>query len=246
MQSGKKDSLLLRDKSGLAILFLMPSFLIILMSLLQEVGWGSFVKESKIPILFVDNDRDSLSLNIRKGLNESNYFTLIDSLDSAPLTMESAREAVKRGKYTIGIVIPRGITGSVRSNVRIMVAKTLAGFGLIDPVMIKDIPFKNIDTVTIFFDPTIKPSFKNTVLSSIREYNYRNETEMVFRTFNQEIAKQFPMYKPPEITYNKGVEFKEVFPSDRVIEKTPNTVQHNVPAWTIFSMFFIVIPLPAA
>jgi ABC-2 type transport system permease protein len=127
-----------------------------------------------------------------------------------------------------------------------MVAKTLAGFGLINPMMIKDISFKGVDTVTIFFDPTIKSSFKNAVLSSIREYNYRNETEMVFRTFNQEMAKQFPLYKPPEISYNKGVEFKEVFPSDRVIEKTPNTVQHNVPAWTIFSMFFIVIPLTSS
>jgi len=193
----KEGLLLIRDKAGLAILFLMPSFLIILMSLLQEVGWGSYVKESKVPILFVDNDRDSLSLKIRKGLNDSQFFTIIDSLGSAPLTKESAREAVKRGKYLIGIVIPKGITRSVRTNVRIMVAKTLAGFGLINPVMIKDIPFNAVDTVTIFFDPTIKPSFKNAVLSSIREYNYRNENEMVFRTFNQEMSKQFPMFKPP-------------------------------------------------
>ncbi len=242
----KEGLLLIRDKAGLAILFLMPSFLIILMSLLQEVGWGSYVKESKVPILFVDNDRDSLSLKIRKGLNDSQFFTIIDSLGSAPLTKESAREAVKRGKYLIGIVIPKGITRSVRTNVRIMVAKTLAGFGLINPVMIKDIPFNAVDTVTIFFDPTIKPSFKNAVLSSIREYNYRNENEMVFRTFNQEMSKQFPMFKPPEINYNKGMEFKEVFPSERTIEKTPNTVQHNVPAWTIFSMFFIVIPLTSS
>lgn len=242
----KEGLLLVRDKAGLAILFLMPTFLIILMSLLQEVGWGTLVKESKVPVLFVDNDHDSLSMKIRKGLNDSNFFTLIDSLDSKPLTIESTREAVKKGKYIIGIVIPHGITASVRSNVRIMVAKTLAGFGLMNPMLLKDIPLKGVDTVTIFFDPTIRASFKNAVLSSIRENNYRNETEMVFRTFNQEIAKQFPMYKPPAVSYDKGVEFKEVFPGYRVVEKTPNTVQHNVPAWTIFSMFFIVIPLTSS
>lgn len=242
----KEWLLLLRDRAGLAILFLMPTFLIILMSLLQEVGWGSFVKESKVPVLFLDSDHDSLSLKIRKGLGDSQFFTLIDSLDSSPLTNKSIREAVRKGKYLIGIEIPHGLTGSVRDNVRIMVAKTLAGFGLINPLMVKAIPFKGIDTVTIFFDPTIKPSFKNAVLSSIREYNYRNETEMVFRTFNQEIAKQFPMYKPPDVPVNKGVEFKEVYPSYRAVEKTPNTVQHNVPAWTIFSMFFIVIPLTSS
>jgi ABC-2 type transport system permease protein len=242
----KEGLLLIRDKTGLAILFLMPMFLIILMSLIQEVGWGTLVKESKVPILFVDNDHDSLSMKIRNGLKDSNFFTLIDSLDSAPLTMESAKEAVKNGKYIIGVVIPGGISSSVRANVRIMVAKTLAGFGLLNASLVKDIPFKGVDTVTIFFDPTIKPSFKNAVLSSIRENNYRNETEMVFRTFNREMAKQFPMYTPPEVTYNKGVEFKAVYPGYQVVEKTPNTTQHNVPAWTIFSMFFIVIPLTSS
>jgi len=242
----KEGLMLIRDKTGLAILFLMPMFLIILMSLIQEVGWGTLVKESKVPVLFVDNDHDSLSMKIRKGLNDSNFFIPVDSLDSTPLTMESAREAVKQGKYVIGVVIPGGITAAVRANVRIMVAKTLAGFGLMNNMLVKDIPFKSVDTVTIFFDPTIKSSFKNAVLSSIRENNYRNETEMVFRTFNQEMAKQFPMYKPPDVNYRQGVEFKAVYPGYQVVEKTPNTTQHNVPAWTIFSMFFIVIPLTSS
>jgi ABC-2 type transport system permease protein len=242
----KEGLLLIRDRTGLAILFLMPMFLIILMSLIQEAGWGTLVKEAKVPVLFVDNDHDSLGMKIRTGLTGSNFFTLTDSLDGAPVTMESAREAVKQGKFIIGIVIPSGITASVRTNVRIMVAKTLAGFGLMNAMMVKDIPFRGVDTVTIFFDPTIKSSFKNAVLSSVRENNYRNETEMVFRTFNQEMAKQFPMYKPPEIAYRQGVEFKAVYPGYQVVEKTPNTTQHNVPAWTIFSMFFIVIPLTSS
>jgi ABC-2 type transport system permease protein len=242
----KEGLLLVRDKAGLAILFLMPMFLIILMSLLQEVGWGNMMKESRVPVLFVDNDHDSLSMKIRHGLNDSNFFIAVDSLDAAPLTMESAREAVKQGKYTIGIVIPKGITGTVRTNVRIMVAKTLAGFGIMNAMLVRDIPFKGVDTVTIFFDPAIKSSFKNAVLSSIRENNYRNESEMVFRTFNQEMAKQFPMYKPPDVNYRQGVEFKAVYPGYKAVEKIPNTTQHNVPAWTIFSMFFIVIPLTSS
>src|ERR1039457_5835805 len=152
----KEGLLLIRDKAGLAILFLMPMFLIVLFRSLQEVGWGSIMKESRVPVLFVDNDHDSLSIKIRKGLNDSNFFIVVDSLDSAPLTKESAREAVKQGKYVIGIMIPRGITADVRTNVRIMVAKTMAGFGLMNAKLVKDIPFKGVDTVTIFFDPTIK------------------------------------------------------------------------------------------
>jgi ABC-2 type transport system permease protein len=242
----KETLLLLRDRAGIAILFLMPMFLVILMSLLQELGWNTFVKEPKVNVVFVDNDRDTLGIKIRDGLIKSNYFTIIDTLDGRPVTQGMASEAVKKGDYLIAIVIPKGVTKSIRTNVRIMVAKTLAGFGLFNPGMIRDIPFTGVDTVTLFFDPTIRSSFKNSIVSSIKEYNYKIETEMVFRTFNQEIARQFPAFKPPPINYKEAVEFREVFPTYKPKESTPNTVQHNVPAWTIFAMFFIVIPLTSS
>ncbi|MCX6250647.1 MAG: ABC transporter permease [Bacteroidetes bacterium] len=242
----KELLLLLRDRAGLAVLFIMPMALIILMSLFQEIGWGTVVMESRIKILFVNNDRDTLGMNIEKGLRSSSYFMLIDSIKSKRVTKESAREAVKNGDYLIAIVIPDGVTRSIRTNVRIMVTNTLAGFGLYKQQMVGNLSLKRNDTITILFDPTIKSSFKSAVVSSIREYNYRIENEMMFSIFNQEIARQFPMYKPPKIDYKEAMTFKEEFPSFRQVEKMPNTVQHNVPAWTIFAMFFIVIPLTSS
>jgi ABC-2 type transport system permease protein len=124
-----------------------------------------------------------------------------------------------------------------------MVAKTLAGFGVMSMKLVNEIPFNNSDTISIYFDPAVRPTFRNTVVSSIKEKNYRIETEMIFRTFNVEIAKQFPSFIPPRIDYKEALEFKEIYPSNKKEEIIPNTVQHNVPAWTVFAMFFIIIPL---
>ena len=66
---------------------------------------------------------------------------------------------------------------------------------------------------------------------------------MVFRSFNAEMSKQFPAYKPADIEFKEPLEFKEVFPNYKEQEEIPTTVQHNVPAWAIFAMFFIIIPL---
>jgi ABC-2 type transport system permease protein len=66
---------------------------------------------------------------------------------------------------------------------------------------------------------------------------------MVFGAFNIEMSKQFPAYKPANIEYKESLQFKEVYPNYKEQEEIPTTVQHNVPAWAIFAMFFIIIPL---
>jgi len=239
----KKESLiLLRDKAGLILLFLMPMVLIVIMSLLQEVGYSSVTRESRLKVLFLNLDQDSLGLNIEKGLRNSNFFELVDSIDSHPVTESMIKNSVRDGDYIIGIIIPKGVTKSIRTNVRIMVAKTLAGFGFYNRTLIGQMPMRDADTITIYFDPTVKKTFKNTVVSSIKEHNHKVEAEMVFLAFNREMAAFFPNFAPPEIKYKEVVQFKEVFPSYRAIEEIPNTAQHNVPAWAVFAMFFIIIP----
>jgi ABC-2 type transport system permease protein len=239
----KESLILLRDKAGLAMLFIMPMALIIISSLMQEFGWSAMQKEPVIRILYVNNDRDSLGYNIEKGLQNSGSFEIIDSLNNLPLTEASARAAVAKGDYLIAIVIPEGTTRIIRSNVRVMVAKTLSGFGMGNPLLMNLNLRKDSVNISIFFDATVRSSFKNALISSIKANNYRTETEMIFRSFNREIAQQFPMYNPPEVSFHEALQFKESYPSLKAKEILPNTVQHNVPAWTIFAMFFIVIPL---
>jgi ABC-2 type transport system permease protein len=240
----RKEYLLLsRDIAGIIVLFAMPMVLIVIMSLMQEVGWNAIAKEPKVNVLFVDNDLDSIGINMGKGLRNSGYFNISDSVYGRPATIASARAAVKKGDYLIAIVVPKGVTKTLRANVRVSVAKTLAGFGLINPRLVSNLAQRAADTITLFFDPTIRKAFKNAVVSSIKEFNYRSETGMIFRSFNQEISKQFPDFQPPEIEYRESLEFREVFPNYKEEEEVPTTVQHNVPAWAIFAMFFIIIPL---
>jgi ABC-2 type transport system permease protein len=239
----KETLLLIRDKSGLAMLFIMPVVLIVISSLMQEFGWSSLTKDPSVQVLFVDNDQDSLGMKIKTGFKGSESFEVIDSLNHKPITSATAKNAVKKGDYLIAIVVPKGATAAMRANVRLSVAKTLAGFGIGNPRLLDGIVFRDSVDVTIYFDPTVKKTFKNALISSVRENYYKFQTDWVFRTFNQEIALQMPMYHPPKEAFNDLLRFKEVFPSYREVEALPNATQHNVPAWTIFAMFFIVIPL---
>ncbi|MFZ4562091.1 MAG: ABC transporter permease [Bacteroidales bacterium] len=239
----KEMLLLLRDKSGLAMLFIMPIVLIVISSLMQEFGWSSLTKDPSVQVLFVNNDQDSLGIKIKNGFKGSDSFEVIDRLNNKPLTAETAKNAVKKGEYLIAIVVPKEATSTMRANVRLTVAKTLAGFGIGNADLLNAIVLRDSVNVTIYFDPTVKKTFKNAVISSVRENYYRIQTDWVFKTFNQEIAAQMPLYKPPKEAFNEILQFREEFPSYREVEIIPNATQHNVPAWTIFAMFFIVIPL---
>ncbi|MFZ4520448.1 MAG: ABC transporter permease [Bacteroidales bacterium] len=244
LSSCRKELLLLiRDKSGLAMLFIMPVVLIVISSLMQEFGWSSLTKDPSVQVLFVNNDLDSLGMKIKNGFKGSSSFEVIDSLNHKPLTEASAKNAVRKGEYLIAIVVPKGATKTMRANVRLTVAKTLAGFGLGNPMLMNSIIFRDSVNVTIYFDPTVKKTFKNALISSVRENYYKIQTEWVFSTFNQEIAIQMPMFRPPNETFHEVLKFREEFPTYREVELIPNATQHNVPAWTIFAMFFIVIPL---
>jgi ABC-2 type transport system permease protein len=238
----KESLLLIRDKAGLAILFLMPMVLIIIISLLQDFGWNSLLSEPKIQVVLVDNDKDTLGLSIQKGLEKSGTFEVVRFIDSVPVTEEALKKYVSSGKYQMGIVIPENATRTIRQNVKVLVTKTLAGFGMINPLVVQLMPPADTITVQIYFDPAVKKAFRQAVMASVREYDLKIQSKMVFQTFNEEFSRLMPFYKPEPIEYLDAVSYESISPGNNTVEEIPNTVQHNVPAWTIFAMFFIVIP----
>src|SRR5690606_5404256 len=120
----KEALLLIRDIGGLAILFIMPLVLVVTVTLIQDSTFRS-INDTKIPILWVDRDKDMVSRNIYEGLEESNAFTIIDKASE-----EEARELVFNGKYQLAIVIPPNLTAELEQKVNRNVEDLLSKFGL--------------------------------------------------------------------------------------------------------------------
>jgi ABC-2 type transport system permease protein len=239
----KKETLILvRDKIGLSIVFIMPMILIIVMTLVQESAFKT-LNEKGIPIILVNDDQDTLGLTIYRGLKNSTFCHLHDSIDGKPATSITAKEAVAKGQFLIGIVIPKGATQAIRDNVSNLVNETLVP----DTIETDENQVKS-DSVNIIFyiDPVAKKSFITSITSYMHEFIAIVKTQIMFQTFSLQIADLIPNnFKKPKNTYDKSqiINYKEVFASNLTGEIVPNAVQHNVPAWTIFAMFFIVIPI---
>jgi ABC-2 type transport system permease protein len=234
----KELLLLLRDKVGLSVLFIMPVALIIVMTLIQDSAFKT-INEKGIPIVFVNNDHDSLGNMIQQGLLHNELCYISDSIDGKPASSEMAQKAVSEGKFLIGIIIPKGATEAIRKNVSALVNETLNGAD-------SSLAVSDSVEITILIDPVAKKSFLNAVTSNLREFISEVKTKIMFQTFSEQVAEVIPdKENAPKNSYQKSqiIQYKEIYASTATEKIVPNAVQHNVPAWTIFAMFFIAIPL---
>ena len=238
----KEFLLLKRDFGGLIILFVMPLVLIITITLIQDSTFRT-VTESKIPVVLIDNDKGEISKSVIENLNKSGQFEIVSSLDGKNLTENSAKEAVFKGKFQLAIIIPENLSKDLQLKVNQNVDKIISNFGIGD---LSEEPKKDLlpqiinkKEVRLYFDPATQATFKSNVKSSIDKMISQIETKSIYATFQEQLGEG----EEPIFEQESFIIFKEIVPTVDNKEVLPNSVQHNVPAWTLFAIFFIIVPL---
>jgi ABC-2 type transport system permease protein len=234
----KEILLLKRDFGGLVILFVMPLVLIITITLIQDSTFKSVV-ESKIPIILVDNDADEISKIIQENLSQSGSFEIITTTNAKAISEEEAKQAVFKGKFQLAIVIPENLTKDLQSKVNQNVQKIVSEFGIADTTSaLQNANIENKE-IKLYFDPATQLSFKNGVKNAIDRMISQIETKSIYASFQEQLGEG----EGAIFEQTSFITFKEIIPTVNNQEIIPNSAQHNVPAWALFAIFFIVVPL---
>jgi len=235
-----KDYLVVvRDRAALVMLFLLPMSLVLIMTNLQHKSFNA-INEKGIRLIALNLDADSLGNAIIHEIDNSGFFdlTLADGPES--LTEEELKQAVASGKFQIGLVIPEGATETIRRRVTDNVRR----FFLRDSTATRA---EDTVAVRVFIDPVTKNSLLSSLQGSIREFTGKIETRIMLNELTHAINSRL-MFPVPNLNTMKQevVTYREQYVArgDRIV--IPNAVQHNVPAWTLFAMFFIVIPFASS
>ncbi len=236
MATYKEFLLLKRDFGGLIILFLMPLILVITITIIQE-STAQQIFNSKLKVLLIDNDKNDLSKSIVDNLRQNKLLKVIDKIDGNPIDEKEANDRVLQGEYKLAIVIPEGLTKNLNTKVSQNVSEILDQFELNED---KQAVKKEVGTqqIKLYFDPTLPISFKNGIKSSIDKMVSQIETQSIYKAFKEELEIEEDVFSDAEF-----VSFLEINPQKNNVEIKPSSVQHNVPAWTLFAMFFIIVPL---
>jgi len=243
-----KDLLLLwRDRAGLLILFLMPALLVVIITLVQNNVY-KLMGETSARVLLVDQDPGGLlGREIESGMHG---VILTRELDGRPVTADEARNLVSRGTFQAGIVIPPGAGREMTELATAEVRASLTG---------SSAPGGPRPELSIYFDPTVMGVFRSGIENSLTMIVRSLEIKARIKAFGELL----PGYLERELKKQAGefADYVSVPPlkidlktaplltiAGRALSRSglpvvPTPVQHNVPAWALFGMFFIVVPM---
>lgn len=295
----KKDLLLLwRDKAGLALLFLMPAILVLVISLVHDTALQA-TQNPSLALLFINNDKAGLLSNkIEKSLSNSECFKMYTQIDGKTPTLAEAQRAISKGDFEFCIILPEGMSqefNNLAQKLLLDLIPVSASMGSnytvawpAQDLNKPDVPSyldtslatlrkKALTDIRVILDPAIPKIFRETILNVVSRTVIMTEMEMMLGSLPSIISQArgtginqpwFPetgsassdlgmekrgldqnndhgQKRPEEISQYDGflVKIKEDFTAHQENNLRPTSTQQNVPAWTMFAMFFIVIPL---
>ncbi|HCC50640.1 MAG TPA: hypothetical protein DEQ30_00155 [Porphyromonadaceae bacterium] len=254
-----KDFLLLiRDFWGVVLLFLMPWALVLMMTYLQDSTFRS-VNETRIPLYLLNSDRDSLGNMVTRQLQESRIFDVSTGADGSSFSPDEVEEAVSRGEYLIAVIIPENATARLRENVRREIARAFNGDEDMDSddTSEEDSPNDSIKNsvlesgrgagypleIKLLVDPTAKQSFRISLIRAMRENALMVQNKLLLNEITQQVNRIVPFPIDLNIDTADMIVISESYAQSEKAKIIPNSTQHNVPAWSMFAVFFIVISL---
>jgi ABC-2 type transport system permease protein len=233
----KDIRILLRDKVGISLMFIMPIILVVVVTSIQNSTF-QLVNKNKLSIIINNSDTGQASKQLIKAIDKIGMFKA--SQVSGDKTEQQIAEAMHQHDAMLGVIIPSNFSAKVAAKSKSVAGKALKSFGL------EGDPVKNVgdvDPLTVYYNPILQDNIRLSVQGALRSALQLVESRETLRSLYFSInEKQLPESLENEMLNNKTA-INEIPVIKDGTRTTPNATQHNVPAWTIFAMFFIIMSL---
>ncbi|MCB9251768.1 MAG: ABC transporter permease [Flavobacteriales bacterium] len=233
----KEFLLLVKDKVGIALLFVMPIILVITITAIQNNTF-KMVNENTTRLLICNRDSGQLS---SKLLHTMDSLKLFQSYFISPATsLENLNDSMKLHDAMITLLIPERFSVSLQRNIDRKVAGSLEGFGIQNQVT-KSEHLERTEIKT-YYHPVLQESYRISMLGTFNSLVAMTENQLMVENIYKAINGEQKTTKPVDLS-ERGIVVQEGVAGYTDKNSVPNATQHNVPAWTIFAMFFMVVSL---
>jgi ABC-2 type transport system permease protein len=234
----KDVKILVRDRVGLTLMFAMPILLALVITGLQESTF-ELVNDNKIPLLIYNKDTGTASKQLIQALEKSGRFNL--QTIAGNLTVQEIGSRMNTVNALVAIVIPNNFSEKIKTKANDVSAKALNDFGVKEKV--KQLTNNNLYAITFYYHPVLQTAYRQSIQGGLRTALQLVESKQILQTLYFSLnEKPLPKSLEEEIVTNQ-IRIDEIPVSKDGSRKIPNATQHNIPAWTIFAMFFVVTSL---
>ncbi len=235
----RKDlRILLRDKVGLLLMFLMPVILAVVITAIQNSTF-ELVNDNKIPLIVVNRDTGEAGRQLLESIHSAGIFSVLHTPEIS--ASDNLADAMKAHDALVAIIVPADFTSKIKMKAKIISAKALKSVGLeTDSLSEKS---QHVESLKMLYHPVMQESFRQSIQGALKSAVSIVESKQILNSLYLRLNDEpMPSALEKEILENTtGVEQMAV--SRDGSRNVPNATQHNIPAWTIFAMFFVVISL---
>ncbi|HTI07832.1 MAG TPA: ABC transporter permease [Puia sp.] len=235
----KDVRILYRDKVGLTFMFAMPIILVLVITSIQNSTFN-LVNKNKVSLIICNKDTGAVSNQLIQTIDQIGMFRLLqvsgDQSEKAITDRMHAKDAL------LAIVIPPDFSFQLNAKAKKVAGQALNSFGLEGDTLHTKVA-GSVDPLSLYYHPILQESFRQSIQGAIYSALQLVESKQVLKSLYFAInEKQLPDSLEKELLNNRiGITEIPVLRDGSGI--VPNASQHNVPAWTIFAMFFVVISL---
>ena len=254
----KEWRLLSRDRAGLLMLFLMPALLVIVVSVVQ-MNVLKTMGDDPVELLWVDRDQGQVARMLRERLASAEGITALERIADRPLDEPRALALVAEGDYQACLVVPPGLSAAVRGRAE------AAGRAMLAPGEQSPSAGGGPLRIVIHFDPLAGGAYRAALGQSLKRLLAGIETQLKLEAFAaalpEHVAGALSEALGPQMAAGVRQKLAELplqwegRPLIALEEsaarrggfvRLPSAVQQNVPAWGLFGMFLISVPLSGA
>lgn len=224
------------DAVGLILMFLMPLLLVFIITIIQS-GAFKAISENKLDIAVTNNDEGEIGTILTSALERSKMF----DIDYTDVTGEALKKYLVDQNKVIALEIPPNFTKMLNSKIQ-GVSDQVLGTSM-DTSVIQE-PMRPDDFIHFYYDPILQDNYVFSIENAVKTQLSVIQSQIILKNIYtamgveinaDSIIGNMMQQKMPLTRESAQLTKGEILPQ--------NATQHNVPAWTIFAMFFMVVSL---
>jgi ABC-2 type transport system permease protein len=232
----KELKVLWLDREALALLFAMPMFFILVMSFALEGVFQAGSKGRPIEILAVHRNGGRLADQTIADLKGMEGLILIETHEGILLTPDKAEQLIAKGVYPLALLFPEGYTEQVLKTSKVPQKEKATVYLVSDPAM-------NLQLLA-----TVKGAIQGAIERRVLLARIPQRLKEIFGTLEGMEGQHDSMLGNTNTSEHErsAVDLIHTFPKGFNAGRRPTATEQNVPAYTIFGVFFIVLTLASS
>ncbi|MCP4610686.1 MAG: ABC transporter permease [Planctomycetes bacterium] len=228
-----------RDPVGLVMLFILPAFFVVTLSVALQGAFSSGNTKERMNILVINKDNGEVGKNIIEALEDTGIFRIVAGVDKKNLSKKEVKREIEKGNYRLAIVIPRQSTqaAAFEEDIKIDI--------LVDPILPSEFAY----IVRSAIQGVVYTSIIGGLLEKehIVEKKYKEQITILTKNtgMGEEETSKIDNDDYPYFTQStnylgeRGLQVDHAYVMNDKKASVPNSVQQSVPGWTIFALFWI-------